>query len=325
MVTAGPGVTNYGDRDGQCLARARAGAADRRLHVASAGEHGPAAGHPARRHPAAGHAHCRARCASPSRWCASSTKPCRAAMGDVGEPGPVYVEIPTDVLRTTVPPQLVLDEWMRPRSRRAFSRPIRPPSPSAVDAFWSAKRPLVITGRGARGAGRAWCACSTPPARSISIRRKAAASCRPIIRRSCGAVRAAAMSEADLVVLIGRKLDYQIGYGSPAVFPERALHPHRRHAGRADRQPARRAGAAGHAGARARRHGRGRRQPRAEHRQGLGRGTARRARGRAAAAAATTEPPTRRRRQDPSQRDLRCDPRKLPTPTTSPSPTAAIS
>src|ERR1700693_122846 len=34
------------------------------------------------------------------------------AMGDSGEPGPVYVEIPTDVLRTKVVPQLVLDEWI---------------------------------------------------------------------------------------------------------------------------------------------------------------------------------------------------------------------
>ena len=34
-----------------------------------------------------------------------------------------------------------------------------------------------------------------------------------------GAVRAAAMTEADLVLVVGRKLDYQLGYGSPAVFP----------------------------------------------------------------------------------------------------------
>ena len=32
-------------------------------------------------------------------------------------------------------------------------------------------------------------------------------------------MRAAAMTEADVVLLIGRKLDYQVGYGSPAVFP----------------------------------------------------------------------------------------------------------
>jgi acetolactate synthase-1/2/3 large subunit len=34
-----------------------------------------------------------------------------------------------------------------------------------------------------------------------------------------GAVRARAMQDADLAVVVGRKLDYQTGYGSPAVFP----------------------------------------------------------------------------------------------------------
>ncbi len=28
------------------------------------------------------------------------------------------------------------------------------------------------------------------------------------------------MTDADVVLLIGRKLDYQLGYGSPAVFPD---------------------------------------------------------------------------------------------------------
>ena len=35
-----------------------------------------------------------------------------------------------------------------------------------------------------------------------------------------GAMRAAAMTEADTVFVIGRKLDYQLAYGSPAVFPK---------------------------------------------------------------------------------------------------------
>jgi acetolactate synthase-1/2/3 large subunit len=34
-----------------------------------------------------------------------------------------------------------------------------------------------------------------------------------------GAMRAAAMQQADLVLTVGRKLDYQLGYGSPAAFP----------------------------------------------------------------------------------------------------------
>ena len=40
------------------------------------------------------------------------------AQGDGSAPGPVYVEIPTDVLRQTVAPALVLDEHLRPRPRR---------------------------------------------------------------------------------------------------------------------------------------------------------------------------------------------------------------
>ncbi len=42
---------------------------------------------------------------------------------------------------------------------------------------------------------------------------------RPIIRANVGAMRAAAMRDADLVITVGRKLDYQLGYGSPAAFP----------------------------------------------------------------------------------------------------------
>src|SRR5579862_5666774 len=42
------------------------------------------------------------------------------AMGDAGEPGPVYIEIPTDVLRTSVPRQLLLDEWMAAKPPRVL-------------------------------------------------------------------------------------------------------------------------------------------------------------------------------------------------------------
>ena len=49
------------------------------------------------------------------------------ASGDLGEPGPVYVEIPTDVLRSEVPDALVLEDWMRPKPLRRI-----PPDPSAA-------------------------------------------------------------------------------------------------------------------------------------------------------------------------------------------------
>src|SRR5215813_640256 len=51
------------------------------------------------------------------------------ATGDAGEPGPAYVEIPTDVLRTSVPPALVLDEWLSAKPART-----PPPDLAAVAA-----------------------------------------------------------------------------------------------------------------------------------------------------------------------------------------------
>ena len=36
--------------------------------------------------------------------------------------------------------------------------------------------------------------------------------------RTIGAMRGVAMREADLVVTVARKLDFQLAYGSPAVF-----------------------------------------------------------------------------------------------------------
>jgi acetolactate synthase-1/2/3 large subunit len=140
------------------------------------------------------------------------------AFGDMGEPGPVYVEIPTDVLRTPVAPNLVLDDWMRAKPPRAI-----PPDPrgvaAAVDALWSAERPLVVTGRGARGAGaelaRLLDSCGAVYLDTQESRGLVPADHPAFV----GAMRAQAMTDADLVLTIGRKLDYQLGYGSPAVFP----------------------------------------------------------------------------------------------------------
>lgn len=141
------------------------------------------------------------------------------ATGDASEPGPVYIEIPTDVLRSNVPQQLVLDDWLRPKPRRLL-----PPDPQAiaqaVDIIWSAKRPLVITGRGARQAGPQLVRFLDATG-ALYLDTQESRGLVPAGHPSTvAAVRAAAMTEADVVLLIGRKLDYQLGYGSPAVFPE---------------------------------------------------------------------------------------------------------
>jgi acetolactate synthase-1/2/3 large subunit len=141
------------------------------------------------------------------------------AMGDLGEPGPVYIEIPTDVLRTHVPPQLVLDDWMQPKAPRVIT-----PDPAtiaeAVEVLWSAKRPLVVTGRGARGAS-AELVRFLDATGAVYLDTQESRGLVPGEHPSfVGAMRAAAMTEADTVLVIGRKLDYQLAYGSPAVFPD---------------------------------------------------------------------------------------------------------
>jgi acetolactate synthase I/II/III large subunit len=140
------------------------------------------------------------------------------ALGDSGEPGPVYVEIPTDVLRTHVPAQLVLEEWIAPQPGRRI-----PPDPKvvaqAVDVFWSAKRPLVLTGRGARGCSQQLLRLLDATGAFYLDTQESRGLVPADHPSSVAAMRAAAMTEADVVLLIGRKLDYQVGYGSPAVFP----------------------------------------------------------------------------------------------------------
>ncbi len=141
------------------------------------------------------------------------------AFGDLGEPGPVYLEIPTDVLRTHVPANLVLEEWMQRKKPRVI-----PPDAAvvadAVEVLWSAKRPLVVTGRGARDAGpqivRLLDALGAVYLDTQESRGLVPSDHPTVV----GAMRAAAMTEADTVFVIGRKLDYQLGYGSPAVFPK---------------------------------------------------------------------------------------------------------
>ena len=141
-----------------------------------------------------------------------------AATGDLGEPGPSYIEIPTDVLRSQVLPNLIPDDWLR-------AKPARRPTPDpalieeAVQRLRLAKRPLVVSGRGARGAGEALTRF-LDAAEVLYLDTQESRGLVPSDHPSVvGAVRAAAMSQADLVITLGRKLDYQLGFGSPAVFP----------------------------------------------------------------------------------------------------------
>jgi len=141
------------------------------------------------------------------------------AAGDGNPPGGVYVEIPTDVLRTMVQPKIVLDEYLSPKPPRRFS-PDAEDVKRAAQIIAAARRPLVFTGRGATGAsaelvrfldrtGAVY--LDTQESRGLVPAEHAA---------TVGAMRGRAMQEADLFMVVGRKLDYQTGYGSPAVLPQ---------------------------------------------------------------------------------------------------------
>jgi len=141
------------------------------------------------------------------------------AFGDLGEPGPSYLEVPTDVLRTHLPAHMIPANWIAPKAPRRMA--VDPATlAEAVATIRAAKRPLVVSGRGARGAGPAivrFLDATDALYLDTQESRGLVPAGHPAV---VGAVRAAAMGQADLVITLGRKLDYQMGFGSPAVFPE---------------------------------------------------------------------------------------------------------
>lgn len=139
-------------------------------------------------------------------------------LGDAGDPGPVYIEIPTDVLRATIPDALVLDEHLRAVTRH-HTTPAEHLVAAAADLLLSTGRIAVITGRGARrtqGALARFLDATGAAYLDTQESRGLVPSDHPAY---VGAMRSRVMEEAELVVTVGRRLDYQLGYGSPAVFP----------------------------------------------------------------------------------------------------------
>jgi acetolactate synthase-1/2/3 large subunit len=139
------------------------------------------------------------------------------ADGDGNPPGPVYVEIPTDVLRETVPDACVLEEHLQPKARRVL-RPDPDQVARAAAVLRAARRPLVVTGRGAQRAGAALARLLDASGAVYLDTQESRGLVDPAHAAVVGAVRARAMQEADCVLVVGRKLDYQMAYGSPAVF-----------------------------------------------------------------------------------------------------------
>jgi acetolactate synthase-1/2/3 large subunit len=145
----------------------------------------------------------------------------RAAEGSGTPAGPAYIDFPTDLLREVVADAEVDDRLFE---RRAPGSPI--PSPDAVSAaaavIRGSERPLVISGRGAREAGDEL-AAFLQTSGALYLDTTESRGVIPLDHPAAvPAARARAMAEADLVVTVGRKLDFQLAYGSPAVFSPEA-------------------------------------------------------------------------------------------------------
>ena len=140
------------------------------------------------------------------------------AAGQGNEPGPVFIDFPTDLLREKIPMALV--DTDRFSSREPF-HPDPPPEAvhRALDILRSARRLVVISGRGARGAGGSITRL-LDTLECIYLDTTESRGLVPDDHPACmPAVRGRAMLEADVVLTLGRSLDFQLGYGSPAVFP----------------------------------------------------------------------------------------------------------
>ncbi len=139
------------------------------------------------------------------------------AFGEGGDPGPVFLDFPTDVLRGEVPEAVRSEERFRAKTP-AILQPDMALIARAADILWSAKKPLVITGRGARGAG-AELFHFLDRLGALHLDTGESRGLVPDDHPSgVGAMRGTAMNEADVVVTIGRRLDFQLAYGSPAIF-----------------------------------------------------------------------------------------------------------
>lgn len=139
-----------------------------------------------------------------------------SALGVHGRPGPVYVDLPVDLQEEAVePPYGALPPRVRVREARP---PMQSALADAAELIASSHRVLVIAGRSARTAR------DVLPAflEQVDGLFLDSADTRGLLPadnpRYVPAVRGKAIAEADLVVTLGRRLDFQLAYGSPAVF-----------------------------------------------------------------------------------------------------------
>src|SRR2546429_2185437 len=142
----------------------------------------------------------------------------RAALS--GRPGPVFVEIPVDLLLTQVEDRLA----PIPTSyvHRTPAGLAAPPPAQLARLIGEAERPLVIARRGVYlgGASAAPPALAPRPGGPRLLNRAGRGT--PPSGHPCagGGAPGLALGQADFVLVLGAPLDFRLGYGRPPTFAE---------------------------------------------------------------------------------------------------------
>ncbi len=137
-----------------------------------------------------------------------------------GKPGPVFLDLPADILYAEVEAQAV--RWPRPLAKREIARAAASSESLAnlVDLLKRAERPIMLTGSGilwsqADEALRKFIDATeipfytTPQGRGVVPEDH---------RCFFGHARSKAFKEADLVLVVGTRLNYVFSYGRPPRF-----------------------------------------------------------------------------------------------------------
>lgn len=141
-----------------------------------------------------------------------------AALGCDGQStGPAYIDFPTDLLDASVDPADVAATSLA-RLDPAYTCPSGDGVDAATELVRASRRVVVIGGRPVRHAASE---LRTFLARSGAFYLDTG-ECRGAIGEDdpayVPAMRGRLMKEADLVITVGRRLDFQLGYGSSAVY-----------------------------------------------------------------------------------------------------------
>ncbi len=139
----------------------------------------------------------------------------RAALS--GRPGGVYLDLPAALLRSTIPAEAGRASLVRP----VDPAPAQIPSPDSVaralDLLAQAERPLVVLGKGAAYARadqaiRSFIETTGIPYLPMSMAKGLLPDNHP---QSAAAARSLVLGQADVVMLIGARLNWLLAHGAP--------------------------------------------------------------------------------------------------------------